>query len=33
MEDFISCLPPLKEHNDLMVNTSVLLAGGLGFES
>ena len=33
MEDFISCLPLLNEHNDLMVNTSVLLAGGLGFES
>ena len=33
MEDFSSCLPSLSEHYDLMVNTSVLLAGGLGFES
>lgn len=33
MEDFSSCLPPLNEHYNLMVNTSVLLAGGVGFES
>lgn len=30
MEDFSSCLPSQNEHYDLIVNTSVLLAGGLG---
>jgi len=33
VEEFSSCLPSLYEYYDLMVNTSVLLAGDLGFES